>query len=150
MPFCTKCGTQNQDAVSFCSSCGNNMNQKLTSWGIGKNIIAIASIVGFVAMFLPWQSAYGYSLNGWGIPSGGYWLIISGILALTFLLVPISSIITKGKNSHIAFPIISLIILLVSVTSYEGVSPDGIGLYLFILSAIAVICGVYLQNNGKL
>jgi len=85
MPFCSKCGTEVPENVSFCQKCGNamqggqkgNISSTLngilgSSWNPGKTITSIALAIAFIAMFLPWAqlaySAAGGSVtaNGWG------------------------------------------------------------------------------------
>jgi len=81
MPFCSKCGTQVPEGSQFCSSCGNKQGEQRgnslgnflgDAWNPGKTIIAIALIIAFVMMFIPWiqlaTSPAGGSVtaNGWG------------------------------------------------------------------------------------
>lgn len=85
MPFCTQCGTKNDEEAFFCENCGTRLESTQKSFSPstkiaykssvrllspGKKLSTSGALIGFVCFFLPWIKGCGVSLSGWNLAIG--------------------------------------------------------------------------------
>jgi len=158
MPFCNKCGTEIPENTNFCPKCGGQQgggNAAATGMMAKINkrmVLAIASAIGILAVFMPWVNHPLKNFNGLNIQG----LENIGVATLIFFAFPIITFLLKDKilfnlpkSMVIKIVLICWIIpsLLLRTENVYGVQSDiklgqltswGMGYYLTILAGIVV------------
>lgn len=114
-----------------------------------RKMILIAAAVGVIAMFLPWASVFGFSMNGmygWGIV---VFLCFLGAVALTVMgdqtknLEPV-----YWLAAVVAGGLASLIMLVNLINASSGLSYLGIGFYGALLASFGVVVLAYMHRSA--
>jgi len=91
MPFCSKCGTQNLDTASICTSCGNNLSQKPNLFGSSSSsnsfLDKIKSYIDNLMLFFDSGKFFKISWK----------CLFYHLLAIMYALLPITLIVTAIK-----------------------------------------------------
>jgi len=99
MPFCNKCGTEIPENTNFCPKCGGQQgggNAAATGMMAKINkrmVLAIASAIGILAVFMPWVNHPLKNFNGLNIQG----LENIGVATLIFFAFPIITFLLKDK-----------------------------------------------------
>ncbi len=120
-----------------------NFGEKYSEWNLGGKLIFFSSIAAFISQFLPWYDVGIATQSGF---AGGWFLL------LVFFLYPFIQVLRMNKIKKVwgmvsaGIAVIASIIIIFEATVEimgETGSVAGSGLYLFLLSAIALMVGVY-------
>jgi len=146
MPICTKCGTQNQDMMNFCSYCGNSMNQTFTNDiypqekiddNVISYIVAGCAFVLCVFFFVPLMEASIWgrhvTISGWNIAASTGPLEGRGAspLVLALIIIPaILLILAFTKSSFIVLRNVSIVGLIAKIIFLIWMHQEDNGAYL--------------------
>ena len=143
--YCANCGTNNQDGVKYCVSCGKPMEVRpvyaVPTGTDPRKILSFACfgpIIIFICMFLPWltisASLFGYggnlaSISGW---RSGAWAVFVFIFSLVALVSVNKQ--RSGAQATLAAGIACIICLIIVAATqsgsfdYYGLSSGGISM----------------------
>jgi len=97
--YCIECGKRLPPRAKFCRSCGARVSP-LKAKGLSGTFATLAllgligGILAAVGVFLPWASAFGFSISGWDVRASvsyPYVILIGGILALLGGLIALAA-----------------------------------------------------------
>ncbi len=169
--ICKNCGTQNNDGVKFCRTCGAPMEQA-PAQPAKPNALAlvplIASAVALVCAFLPWYvvSVWGISdsstLIGQGFAFGDWeigfsWVLLSlvSLASIAIAAICLFAALKKlaiGKLVAIG-GVVAAILTLIVYKSAAGAASSytkmGAGFYLYIVAMAAYVVVSFLNEKNK-
>jgi hypothetical protein len=175
MPFCTTCGTANDEGDRFCSSCGGTISiphekTSVKSLGvaglsIGSKIASVGAILGLLLFFLPWIDVFGSArFSGLQIalqhkPSSLLFLLIpitfGGVLWLDYQCI---TGVWEKKSAGIAYVVSGALALLLQLWLYAATSKEvgqGAGnlftswFWISTFSYLAMIAGSMMDRVGS-
>jgi len=117
-------------------------------------VIVVAGAVAFLASFLPWEDAHGFSVNAWdefAFPTytwvGIFGLVMAGtILLRTFTSVSLPSNVLGFTWLQIDF-ILAIFVALIAASFLIAGDYFGFGFWLSLLAAIALVVGAVMLRN---
>jgi zinc-ribbon domain len=169
--ICQNCSTQNPDGAAFCARCGTVMSQQptqvpggpMTPPGQGParapassfqfdinrlstsdKIVAGASIIVLISVFLPWYGVFGFTISG--ERGHGYLFIpvLTAIAIVAYLVLRAGGVAMQLPLAHEMLLLIAtgvqLLIVVIGFLNAEG-SSQQFGAYLGLIAALAA-CGV--------
>lgn len=109
-----------------------------------RQMILIAAAVGVIALFLPWASFFGFSVNGmrgWGIV---LFLCFLGAGALAFLGDQTKNLDTRNWMLALAAGSLAALVMLINfLSSLDVLGYLSIGFYLTLAAAVALLAFTY-------
>jgi len=159
MPFCNKCGTEVPENTNFCPKCGGQQGgggivdtgEKAAK--INNIIIAVASVIGILAVFLPWITTPLKSMNLLNLGDLGIMTLMGLFFFSALSLIGAGKVKETAKNKMLKYSImyamsgffgaIRIYIILKVQHNFEGemclLCSWGIGLYLSYLSGATAL-----------
>lgn len=128
--FCNKCGKENSDDASFCSSCGNDLTK--VGSNENKNNIVHPNVkkkqeLNF-GLIINWLFSFLFGLAGFGALIDGLYTDAILLLLMTIIIFPpITNWVKKNYNFKLAWWL-KLTIILILLTIYGSTVPDNTSL----------------------
>lgn len=163
--FCNKCGSELEEGVKFCKSCGASVEQRNVAGGMlyqtsqsgafnqtapAKKldmmdmIVLVGAVLMVLATFLPYVkvSILGYSESTTLLEGGdGKFFIIAAIIVAVFTIIKKWAFQLIGAVISVGLMVVEAIDTSDVISQFDGFGERSIGFYLMVISAIVMIGG---------